>query len=185
MAEDFEVGGPPPEERSSNRTFVIAAAGIGGLLVLSMICLGLYALILAPAQRQARAAQATQVILDNTKVAQAMTQTVQARTPSATLKPTKTLTPTATFTPTQVVVLATPTPTETQVTTEPGTATAFAATLAALQAGTGTPAGSPTPTALPRTGFADEVGLPGLLFLGGVLIVVVIAARQLRMRSAR
>ncbi len=43
MAEDFEVGGPPPEE-SSNRTFVLAAAGIGGLLVLSLICLGLYAL---------------------------------------------------------------------------------------------------------------------------------------------
>jgi len=31
MAEDFEVGGPPPEE-SSNRTFLYAAGGIGLLI---------------------------------------------------------------------------------------------------------------------------------------------------------
>src|SRR3989304_5526851 len=52
MAEDFEVDGSPPEE-SENRTFVVAAAGLGGLIVLSLICLGLYVLVLAPRQRQA------------------------------------------------------------------------------------------------------------------------------------
>jgi len=57
MAEDFDVGGPLPEE-SGNRTFVIAAAGLGGLLIVSMICLLVYALVLAPLQREARATEA-------------------------------------------------------------------------------------------------------------------------------
>ncbi len=68
MAEDFEVGSAPPEE-SSNRTFVIAAAAVGGLLVLSMVCLALYALVVAPRQQQSRDAQATQIVLDNTTMA--------------------------------------------------------------------------------------------------------------------
>ena len=64
MAEDFDIGGAPPEE-PSNRKFVIAAAGIGGLLVLSMICLALYALVLAPAQQRNRASEATDIALQN------------------------------------------------------------------------------------------------------------------------
>jgi hypothetical protein len=50
MAEDFEVGGPPPEE-SSNRTFLYAAGGIGLLILISIGCLAGYALVLAPAQQ--------------------------------------------------------------------------------------------------------------------------------------
>ncbi|TET84067.1 MAG: hypothetical protein E3J37_04275, partial [Anaerolineales bacterium] len=72
MAEDFEMGGTLPEE-SSNRTFIMAAAGIGALLVLSMICLGVYALVLAPRQQEARATQAASIILQNTEVAQTQT----------------------------------------------------------------------------------------------------------------
>src|SRR4030065_567145 len=83
MAEDFDMGGAPPEE-PTNRTFFIAAAGIGGLLVLSMICLALYALVLAPAQQRNRAAEATQIALQNTEVAQSITQTVAAARAPAT-----------------------------------------------------------------------------------------------------
>jgi cytoskeletal protein RodZ len=180
MAEDFEVGGPPPEA-PSNRSFVIAVGAIGGLLALSIICLGLYVLVLAPRQREASAARATQIVLNNTQVAQSLTQTSQALHPSPTFPPTKTPIPTETATPTQVVVIATPTDTPTQATVDPRTATAFAATLAALQATTPTP----TATALPRTGFAEDIGLPGLVLLGMVLIVVVFVARQLRVRPAR
>ncbi len=43
---------------------------------------------------------------------------------------------------------------------------------------------TPTPTALPDTGFADEVGGPGLLILAIALVVVFFLARQLRMRNA-
>ena len=43
---------------------------------------------------------------------------------------------------------------------------------------------TPTATALPATGFADEAGVPTLLLLGCVLLVVVFIARGLRTRSA-
>ena len=167
MAEDFEVGGPPPEE-SSNRTFVLAAAGIGGLLVLSLICLGLYALVLAPRQRQARADQATQIALNNTQVAQAVTQTAGAQFPSATSPATRTSTGTPTRTQTPVVVVPTATATVT-----PGVPSTIVVTTF-----------TPTVTALPTTGFADEGGFPMLIVLAGVLILVAIVARRMRLRPA-
>lgn len=177
MAEDFEVGGPPPEE-SSNRTFVLAAAAIGGLLVLSLICLGLYALVLAPRQRQANINQATQIALQNTQTSRQVTETAAARFPSATAPPSHT--PTASQTPTRtatrVVVVASPTATVVTSTLDPAAATAaFLATRAAL-----TP--SPTVTALPVTGFADEGGMPMLVLFGGTLILVAVIARRMRLR---
>lgn len=182
MAEDFEVGGPLPEE-SSNRTFLIAAAGIGGLLVLSMICLGVYALVLAPRQQQARVEQATQIVLQNTQVAQSLTQTAAAsrasRTPTPSETPEPSQTPTATAT--QVVVIPTGTPFTTFGTSAPLTATAAARqTLDAAQQTTPTA----TPTALPATGFADEAGLPTLFLLALGLLAVVIVARGIRTRTS-
>ena len=167
MAEDFEIGGPPPEE-STNRTFVLAAAGIGGLLVLSMVCLALYALVLAPRQRQARADQATQIALNNTQVAQAVTQTAGAQFPSATSPATRTSTGTPTRTQTPVVVVPTATATGT-----PGIPSTIVV-----------PTFTPTVTALPTTGFADEGGFPMLIVLAGVLILVAIVARRMRLRPA-
>ena len=164
MAEDFEIGGPPPEE-STNRTFVLAAAGIGGLLVLSMVCLALYALVLAPRQRQARADQATQIALNNTQVAQAVTQTAGAQFPSATSPATRTATGTPTRTQTPVVVVPTATATVT-----PGAPSTISVTTF-----------TPTVTALPTTGFADEGGFPMLIVLAGVLILVAIVARRMRL----
>jgi hypothetical protein len=38
-----------------------------------------------------------------------------------------------------------------------------------------------TSTALPTSGFADEVGAPGLLALAVVLVVVIFLVRRLRM----
>lgn len=59
--------------------------------------------------------------------------------------------------------------------------------VAANQAGAGTPqAGGgarTTATALPATGFADEVGLPGLLGLALGLIVLIFLARTLRLTT--
>ncbi len=181
MAEDFEVGGPLPEE-SSNRTFLIAAAGIGGLLVLSMICLGVYALVLAPRQQQARLEQATQIVLQNTQVAQSLTQTAAASRASRTPTPSETPVPnTPTATATQVVVIPTDTPFTTFGTSAPLTATAAAQqTLDAAQQTTPTA----TPTALPATGFADEAGLPTLFLLALGLLAVVIVARGIRTRTS-
>jgi LPXTG-motif cell wall-anchored protein len=49
--------------------------------------------------------------------------------------------------------------------------------------GVGTP--QATSTALPSTGFVDEVGLPALFGLGLALIAVVILARRLRLSANR
>jgi hypothetical protein len=182
MAEDFEMGGPLPEE-STNRTFVMAAAGLGGLLILSMICLAVYALVLAPRQEEARATQAALIILQNTEVAQ--TQTAEAAEDTPTSIPTETNTPlpTVTVTPTQVVVLPsdTPTPFTTLPTIDPLTATAAAQATADAEGGEPATA---TPTALPATGFADEAGIPTLILFGALLVIVVFVARGLRTRSA-
>src|SRR4030042_2979154 len=108
MAEDLGVGSAPREE-SANRTFGFAAAAVGGLLVLSRVCLALYALVVAPRQQESRNAQATQIILDNTKMAGSLTQTAAALNPTSTRAPTRTPVPSATATPPAVVVVASPT----------------------------------------------------------------------------
>jgi type II secretory pathway pseudopilin PulG len=183
MAEDFEMGGPLPEE-SSNRTFIMAAAGLGGLLILSMICLAVYALVLAPRQQEARATQAALNLLQNTEVAQTQTAEAAEDTPTAIPTETNTPLPTATVTLTQVVVLPsnTPTPFTTLPTLDPLTATAAAQATAEAEGGGAEP--TATPTALPATGFADEAGIPTLLLFAGLLVVVVFVARGLRTRSA-
>jgi hypothetical protein len=182
MAEDFEMGGPLPEE-SSNRTFIMAAAGLGGLLILSMICLAVYALVLAPRQQEARATQAALIIVQNTEVAQTQTAEAAEDTPTSIPTVTNTPLPTATVTPTQVVVLPsdTPTPFTTLPTIDPLTATAAAQATADAEAGETATA---TPTALPATGFADEAGIPTLILFGALLVIVVFIARGLRTRTA-
>jgi hypothetical protein len=175
MAEDFEVGGLPPEE-SSNRTFLFAAGGIGLLILLTIGCLAGYVLFVQPQQQAGRNAERTQIALQNTQVAAQITQTAGAQFPSPTTPPTRTPAPTNTTTPTRVVVVASPSATVIVATLDPAQATAAAqATLRAL-----TP--SPTVTALPTTGFADEGGFPMLILLAGVLVAVVIVARRMRMR---
>ena len=184
MADDFEVGGPLPEE-STNRPFVIAAAVLGGIMLLSIVCLGLYALVLAPRQRAARATEAANIILQNTQVVIGMTETAGALQPSFTPPPTRSPLPSNTPTRTRVVVLPTNTPTATTAppsTIDPLTRTAAA--LATLNALTATASRTPTATALPSTGFADDVGVSNLILLGGGLVVVVFLARRLRTRAS-
>jgi hypothetical protein len=43
----------------------------------------------------------------------------------------------------------------------------------------------PTSTALPNTGFADEVGLPGMFALTFALVIVIFLVRRLRAVPAR
>ena len=194
MADEFEVTSEPLEE-GGNRTFVIAAAGLGALIVLSMICLGVYALVLQPRQRQATIERPTEIMLTNTAVALALTEAAAAQLATPTLAPTNTPPPTATTrptntaapTPTPVIVLPTntPTPFTTLPTVLPGTATAAAQltlTAAAIAGGAATP--TRTPTALPTTGFGDEAGLPGWAGLAAVFLAVIILSRRLRTRTA-
>lgn len=186
MTEDYDIGGPLPEE-SGNRTFVLAAAILGGLLIISMIFLAVYALILGPRQREAseeqRATEAAAILLQNTE--EALTQTAEAAgvTPTATIAPTDTPEP-PTATPTQVVVLPSPTstPFTTLPTLEPAQATAAAQETQAAAAGGGV---TPTATALPSTGFADDVGVPALGLMGAAFLLALILARSLRISTQK
>jgi hypothetical protein len=88
--EEFDYGGEdtPPEE-SSNRTFMIAAGVLGGIVLLSIICLAGYALLILPQQRAAQnqqvnaATQNAQVLnaaLTATFVSFSLSETPQATT---------------------------------------------------------------------------------------------------------
>jgi LPXTG-motif cell wall-anchored protein len=81
-------------------------------------------------------------------------------------------TPTSSPTPLLAVPTDTPVPT-----TDPRTAT-VAALLTQAASAQLTP--GPTTTALPSTGFADQVGIPGLVGMAILLIAVIFLARRLR-----
>ena len=172
--EEPEEGVPPPED-SGNRTFFIVAGIIGGIMLLALVCLALYALVLAPRQRSQQAAQVATVNAQNTQVAMAAEQTAQAGKWTATPTVTPVM-PTATTTSTPVIV----TPTQGGAPTVDRTAT-VAALLTEAAAGKLT--ASPTASGLPDTGFGEDVGLPMLVGLAFVLIVIIFLARRLRATS--
>jgi hypothetical protein len=159
----------PPEE-SSNRTFLIVAGILGGLVLLGLLCVAGYLIFSRSANQQADAValqQATdqaatiQVGLTQTAVIQAITQTAAV---------TNTVPPTNT--PVIAQATATAVPTE-----NPATATVAAAF---TQIAISTQTVIATSTALPNTGFADDIGAPGLLFMSIALVVVIFLVRRLR-----
>jgi cytoskeletal protein RodZ len=186
---ETEEGAPPGE--SSNRMFIIVAGVLGGIALLALICIAVYAMVLLPQRRDAQATQKAMVDSQNTEVALIISQTSDAAalaatkaaytaTPTATRIPN---TPTPTSSPTSVVAAlpgeATLAP---AVLTEGAKATELHATLTAnaLIFGQTATAGALTPTELAGTGFADEVGLPILLGVAVLLLVVIFLARRLR-----
>jgi hypothetical protein len=180
---DLDIQEEPKSEppRRGNR-FVVIAGTLGAIMLLSLVAIVIYALVILPEQEPSEpgpsAAQQTGTAL--AQVAQVTNTAATTRTATASAAaPTDTNTPLATNTP-----LVTSTP-------DPATATVNAlltqAALAQTQAVTATGGPSPTPgtptatpTALPNSGFADDIGALGLIGAAGVLLVVVILARRLR-----
>ncbi len=174
MMDDFDFDdiemeeGPPPEE-ASNRTFLLVAGILGAILILSLILMAVYAMVVVP---QRRAAQNTQVALASGLTAEAQSWTA---TPTITRTPLP-----MTATPSPTLVLA---PTDT-----PAAGLAqdrndqLTATMAALftQQAANLLTVTPLATELPSTGFADDIGLPGMLSLAGALILIIFFARRLR-----
>ncbi len=99
---DTQVPGSPPPEESDNRTFLIAAAILGGITLLSLICMAIYAIVVVPINRNRRATQEAEIAqqnIESTALAlAAKTQTAEASIPTATSSPTVTTTPTASVT---------------------------------------------------------------------------------------
>ncbi len=179
QGDDFnmDTDAPQPSEQS-NRTFIIVAGVLAGIVLISIIGMALYALVYLPQQKSAQSAQQATIEAQNAIIAQAMTSTMQAYatgtqvslTDAATVVPPP---PLASPTP----LLAVPSQTQSQVDI------AMTATWSALN--TQVAIGLLTPTAtgaggLPESGFADDVGLPGLVVMAFALFVVILLARRLR-----
>ncbi len=180
----FEDQSPSPKG-SDNRTFIIVAAALGGLILITLICMAAFILRGGSSNRQAQQAEVATINAQNTQVAEALglTQLAQAWTPTFTAT---SIPPTATNTPTPVIAMPTNTPTATQPanspTPDPRQATIDAlATISALTQPPGAGGtGTPSATELPNTGFADDIGLPGLAIAAVVLLLVIFMARRLR-----
>ncbi len=161
---------------SNNRTFMIVAIVFGGIVLLSIACMAVYALLVLPRQQEAQlSAEATsQALFAEATSIQQLTQEAALFTATATA--TEIFTSTPTITP--VVVFATETP-GSIATADPATATVEALQTQLVNAQL-TATLLPTPTALSQTGFADEVGLPLLIVMAVILVMVIFFSRRLR-----
>jgi hypothetical protein len=175
---EFDDAEAMPEE-ASNRTFLIAAGILGGIVLLSLACLAGYVLLIRP---QAVGAQQTQSAIETQNsgtISDALTATAVAFDLSQTPQATETLFPTDT------PVVAQPSATNTlefTLTPDPATATVGAG-LTQVAASTST--NLATSTALPSSGFADDVGLPGLVIAAMVLVAIIFLVRRLRVAPTR
>lgn len=179
--EGFEEEMP---EEDNNRTFIIIAGILGGIILVSLLCIaGVVAYRNFSGQSTAAEVAETTKIAQNTQVAQMLTETAQAEA----LAQEPLASPTAVFSPTPsptpVVAVATETPTATPNVAATGTVAA-ALTEAADAIQTVIPTSSGLPAELPDGGFADDVGVPGLALMMIVLIGVIFLARRLRSASA-
>jgi hypothetical protein len=169
--------------RGSNRTFMIVAGILGGILLIALLAIAAYAVLYLPGRDTGQQTQVAEINATNTAVAEEAQLTAIAKqvtmTPAFTATQRTTNTPTMTPSSTSTPVLApTNTPVPTDGTLDPG-ATETVAALLTQQAGGGTTP-IPTATALPNTGFADDFGVPGLVLVAGILMVIIILSRRLR-----
>jgi hypothetical protein len=183
-----ELGEEKPPESNGNRTFLIIAGTLGGIMVLALVCIAGLALFRnLPGQRAALTANSTQAAQD-TAIAISANQTASAPTATATRLPTLVPTNTQAPTNTPVIVLApTKSPTiDMAVATRNALLTQTAqhvmVTITSGAPSTATPP-KPTVTALPGTGIADELGTPGLVAAAFVLVVIIFLMRRLRTAS--
>ena len=171
---------PLPEESNNNRTFMIAVGILGGIILISVACLGAVYVFgrgrsTAAAQTQVANGSATSAAV-NAIMNQALTATFEAS-----ILPTTTMTPLPTST--SPVSIASPTKTpDPAFAGFDSTSIAKTATIGAAytQAAAAQLTVVSTTTALPKTGFAEDVGLPGLVVMALAFVIVILLARRLR-----
>lgn len=185
--EPTEAGPEPGGTRGGgNRNFMLAVGVIGAIFVISLIGLGLYIAFGQPRQTSTLRETAAVINANNTATAMFATQSAELNIQHLTQTagaPTHTSIP-ATNTPVVAIPTATPNLTATGAAAGLSDPAARTATVAAFQtqvAGTKT---TGTATALPQTGFAEDVGLPGLLGAAAILLLVIFLARRLRLSQS-
>jgi hypothetical protein len=191
-----ELGEEKPPEKNGNRTFLIIAGTLGGIMVLALLCIaGLALFRFLPSQQAAVDQNATKAAQDT---ASALSVTATASVPTFTATRQPTFTPTNTEAPTKtpvLVIVPTKSPTieialatQYYLLTQTAvhsfvTTTSSAPTSAKTPQPTSAVSPHPTTTALPGTGFADEFGTPGLLAAALILVVVIFVVRGIRTAS--
>lgn len=178
--------GQLPEESNNNRTFLIAAGILGGIILISIACLvGVYLFSqrnTVQANAEADAATQTAQVASNF-INDALTATFQAS-----ILPTATEPPTSTPVVNVATITTTVDPNATgESALAAGTPAAATATVGAAltQAAIAQLTIVPTTTALPNTGFADEFGIPGLVVMALAFIIVILIVRRLRVVPTR
>ncbi|UYN88731.1 MAG: hypothetical protein KIT08_06405 [Anaerolineales bacterium] len=180
---------PEPPKRSGGRNFLVVAGILGGLMLLALIALAVYALVILPQQQRAApdegAAQVTntQIVQTQQPSNTATAQNTPTRTATATRTP---VPPTATNTPVTPLFTSNPAATQTveALLTQAALAQEQAAATTDPGEATATTAPTATPSALPQSGLADDIGGPGILAMGAMLLLaIVFTARRLRMNA--
>jgi LPXTG-motif cell wall-anchored protein len=192
MLDDFELDYPEDEDfpdedeggSGPNRKLILIAGvlGVGIFIAIGGIAFWFF-FLRGPSDVEVSQTQ----VASSATAAVGGTQTAIAGISAATYTPLPSELPTNTPTATSVPAAALPSATtEGGPTADPRTATVQAlltqAALAQTQAAEAilTVTATPTSTALPDTGFADDVGIPALLGMTGLLILVIFVSRRLR-----
>ena len=192
---------PGDRSRPTSRNFWLVAGVLAAVFIVIVIILTVLAFWVLPRNQQARLEEAALINAHNTATARSATDfaIAQAQIETATTAPTDTIEPTNT----PIVLLATET-SQTSPTQEAGTGAqlddpARTATVAALltQAAAGTittegtaitgQQGGATPgvtsTALPQSGLAEDIGLPGMFGIALALVFVIFLVRRVRLSN--
>ena len=161
---------PNPPEESNNRTFLLVAGGLGFLVLIALCVLVGYLFLNNNSEQQAEQTAVALQTLQQATIEAGLTQMSEEQALALTAAVTNTVPPTNT----PVIAQATAT---LSLTPDPATMTVAAAF---TQIAVSTQTIIATSTALPNTGFADDVGVPGLLLMAIALVVVIFLVRRLR-----
>lgn len=172
---DFEEEQDEAPEEGGNRNFIWIAGGLGVVTLAIIVCVVVYS-FLGGNNRNQRATEIAEAYSQQTQVAFAAQETAQAA--AATKTPTNTPLPTDTPEPTKTPVVARATSTQ-EPTEDPRTAT-VAALLTQAAGATIVATSTAFATALPDTGFVEDVGIPGLFALAALAVVVIFLVRRMR-----
>ena len=189
------------QEESSNRPFIVASVALGGLFVAGLVSLGLYAFKIKPAQASASATQIAEINVSNTQVAVYAEATSVAQVAAVVSSDNEQQARVASSLgsdanesaidsvevlpaePVDVVQAPVSSTNSEASVVETANKAISSSGINDVDVSSGTVdivEGVASPETLPDTGFADEVGLPVLVFAMLLLISIVIVTRSVR-----
>jgi hypothetical protein len=148
-----------------------------------LIAIAGYAMMVYPDRQAQNQTQVAEINAQNTEIALSSQLTAEAKEWTATPTITATASPTHTATATALPITDTPVVAPADEGTQAAEETATQAALLTEEAAQDQATVTLQPTALPDTGFADDIGLPTLVVVAGVFVVLIVLSRRLRKSS--